>query len=83
MSIVGYDNAGEANQPSPIIWKDCPLSNLNDNGTGYFAHEDFLGPPTAIFFILTRIIFTHTLFHSKYLCCVTYFASFWISSLRC
>jgi len=47
MSIVGYDNAGEANQPSPIIWKDCPLSNLNDNGTGYFAHEDFLGPTTG------------------------------------
>jgi hypothetical protein len=47
MSTVGYDNAGEANQPSPIIWKDCPLSNLNDFGTGYFAHEDFLGPPTG------------------------------------
>lgn len=47
-SIVGFSQAGEANQPSPSIWSDCPNTLLQDKGLGYFAHVDFLGATTGI-----------------------------------
>lgn len=47
MSIVGYDNAGESDQPSPSIWGDCPNTLLNDKGLGFFADVQFMGAPTG------------------------------------
>jgi hypothetical protein len=44
MSHVGYDNPGEATQPSPSIWGDCPNTILNDKGLGVFVREDFQSP---------------------------------------
>lgn len=41
--VVDMSNAGQAAQPSPSIWKDCPGYQLNDEAQGYFVHEDFLG----------------------------------------
>lgn len=41
MSIIGYDNAGDATKPSPAIWGDCPNTILNDKGIGVFVREDF------------------------------------------
>ena len=43
MSVVGYDNKGEANQPSPAIWGDCRGQIINDKGLGTYRHVDFLG----------------------------------------
>ena len=43
--IVNYSQAGAASQPSPSIWKDCPHDLLNEAGTGYYLHEDFLATP--------------------------------------
>lgn len=43
MSLVNMSQAGAAAQPSPSIWKDCPLHRLTLEGTGYFIHEEFLG----------------------------------------
>lgn len=40
---VDYSQAGAAAQPSPSIWKDCPMGELNEDGLGQFIHEDFLG----------------------------------------
>jgi len=42
--IIGYDNPGEADQPSPAIWGDCPFSLLNELGEGAFLYEDFQSP---------------------------------------
>lgn len=39
---VGYDNPGEDNQPSPIVWKDCPTTDLINDAGGYFDHVEFL-----------------------------------------
>jgi len=44
MSIIGYDNPGDADKPSPAIWGDCPNTILNDKGLGVFVHEDFQSP---------------------------------------
>lgn len=43
MSTVNFSQAGAAAQPSPAIWKDCPLTRLMTEGTGYYFHEEFLG----------------------------------------
>lgn len=45
MSEVGVSQAGDANQPSPSIWGDCPKTLLNDLGLGIYGHEDFVGGP--------------------------------------
>lgn len=42
--IVDFSKAGEAAQPSPSIWGDCPNSILNDKGLGVFVREDFQAP---------------------------------------
>lgn len=44
-SIIGFEQAGEAHQPSPSIWKDCPGPELNEFGTGFYADVQFLGLP--------------------------------------
>lgn len=44
VGIIGYDNPGDAAQPSPAIWGDCPNTILNDKGLGVFLHEDFQSP---------------------------------------
>lgn len=44
LGIIGYDNPGDADQPSPGIWGDCPNTILNDKGLGVFVHEDFQLP---------------------------------------
>ena len=44
--LVGFSQQGEAAQPSPSIWADCPKTLLNDKGLGIYAHEDFMGGPT-------------------------------------
>ena len=43
MSIVRAEQAGDQNEPSPSIWKNCPKGLLRDMGLGYFVREDFLG----------------------------------------
>lgn len=40
---VDFSQAGAAAQPSPSIWKDCPLNELNEEGLGFFIHDDFIG----------------------------------------
>lgn len=47
MSLVNMSQAGAAAQPSPSIWKDCPLDRLNKEGTGWYMHEDFLAHPVV------------------------------------
>jgi len=42
--IVGYDNAGDNDQPSPIVWQDCKNTLLPDLGLGYYKHVEFLAP---------------------------------------
>lgn len=42
--LIGYDNAGDNDQVSPIIWQDCRNTLLKDLGLGYFAHVEFLAP---------------------------------------
>ncbi|KKM61636.1 hypothetical protein LCGC14_1529690, partial [marine sediment metagenome] len=51
MSIVTYAEAGAANEPSPSIWKDCPMRRLVDEGMGYYFHEEFLGGPVSTAFL--------------------------------
>lgn len=41
--LIGFSQPGEADQPSPSIWGDCPKTLLNDKGLGRYVHEDFLG----------------------------------------
>jgi hypothetical protein len=38
---VGFGSVGEADRPSPSIWADCPLEELNDLGTGFYFHNGF------------------------------------------
>lgn len=38
---VGFSQAGEATQPSPSIWGDCPNNLLNDLGLGQFIDVRF------------------------------------------
>jgi hypothetical protein len=47
-SLTNFSEAGNARKPSPAVWADCPLSELNDLGTGYYFHEDFIAPPTGV-----------------------------------
>jgi hypothetical protein len=42
MFQVDIQQAGAAVQPSPSIWDDCPGQTLNDQGTGFYFHEDFI-----------------------------------------
>lgn len=42
--LIGYDNAGDNDQPSPIVWQDCRNTLLEDLGLGYFKHVEFLAP---------------------------------------
>lgn len=42
--LIGYDNAGDNDQVSPIVWQDCRNTLLKDLGLGYFAHAEFLAP---------------------------------------
>lgn len=43
LGAIGFSQIGDAGQPSPSIWGDCPNTLLTDKGLGYFAHEEFLG----------------------------------------
>jgi hypothetical protein len=45
--IVTFEAAGDSAEPSPSVWSSCPKGELNEKGQGYFAHEDFLAPPTG------------------------------------
>ncbi len=47
MDPVMYRTAGPAELPSPSIWADCNRSDIQDMGTGYWFHEDFLGGVVA------------------------------------
>lgn len=38
-----FSQVGDAAQPSPSVWGDCPNTILNDKGLGYFFNQDFLG----------------------------------------
>lgn len=40
--IIGFDNVGPADMPSPSIWSDCPCEHLNESGSGTFVHTTFL-----------------------------------------
>lgn len=42
--IIGYDNAGDNNQPSPVVWQDSKNTLLPDLGLGYYKHAEFLAP---------------------------------------
>ena len=49
VSIVGVDTAGASDEPSPIIWGDCPNTLLNDLGLGTFVDARFdVGAPTGV-----------------------------------
>lgn len=43
--VIGFSQAGDASQPSPSIWADCPNTLLRDKGLGFFNHAEFLGGP--------------------------------------
>lgn len=38
---VQYRGAGEGGSPSPIIWADCPITRIREDGIGYGFHEEF------------------------------------------
>lgn len=40
---IGFSQTGDASQPSPSIWGDCPNTLLQDKGLGYYGHAEFLG----------------------------------------
>lgn len=48
MSVIGYDNPGEAGFPSPAVWGDCPNTLLNDKGLGYFVQANAFGDETTL-----------------------------------
>lgn len=41
MSTVTYSSPGAARFPMPELWRDCPLSRLNDEGLGFYFFERF------------------------------------------
>lgn len=43
MPQVDFSQAGASVQPSPSIWDNCPLGEFNEEGTGFYIHEDFIG----------------------------------------
>lgn len=46
---IVFGSTGAASRLSPSIWGDCPQSQLNELGTGYYIFNDFLAaPPTFI-----------------------------------
>jgi hypothetical protein len=45
---IGFSQVGEAAQPSPSIWSDCPGETLNSNAEGFYFDVQFMGPPTGI-----------------------------------
>lgn len=45
--LISYDDAGAADQLSPVIWNDCPKEQLNDGGLGFYKDVQFLGAPTG------------------------------------
>lgn len=47
MNQADYSQAGNALAPSPSIWKSCPGPILNDQGLGFYLHEDFTGGTTV------------------------------------
>lgn len=48
MSIAKYSEAGDANQPSPSIWRDCRMQLLNDLGLGSYSAYDGHGASTGV-----------------------------------
>ena len=42
--IIGYDNPGDNDQPSPAVWQDCRNTLLPDLGLGYYRHVENLAP---------------------------------------
>jgi len=42
--IIGFDQIGDADKPSPSIWGNCPNTLLNDKGLGTFVRENFNVP---------------------------------------
>lgn len=49
MSVQSYGIAGEAAQPSPIVWKDCPMGAISKS-PGRYVHifDDFVGVQTTL-----------------------------------
>lgn len=47
MSVVKFQEAGDAREPSPSLWKDCPQALLNETKQGTYFFNDFQGPPTG------------------------------------
>ena len=43
-----YEQEGEANQPSPSLWRDCRMGLLNDLGLGKYAAFDGTGMTTGV-----------------------------------
>lgn len=41
--VTNFAQAGDADQPSPAIWADCPNTLLQDKSLGVFGHAEFLG----------------------------------------
>lgn len=56
MSEVRFAGVGEASQPSPSIWKDCPQGRLVSEGLGFYFHEDFLGGATSAAFLASMTV---------------------------
>lgn len=46
MFQADFSQAGNAAAPSPSIWKDCAGRVLEDQGLGYYFHEDFYAGTT-------------------------------------
>lgn len=46
--LIGTSDTGAAEQPSGIVWGDCPNTLLPDKGLGYFLFQDWVGDYSTV-----------------------------------